>query len=288
MQEGEGGNLIATIRGLFAAPKKSSLPDAPVNPKSLLPAIVLFTAATAGAQTPVGVNGVIGSEWDGITPKQVTYSVGAPNSNFQSPTNLSDTVSYSIWMRSDSNFIYVGLRANPAGPGLDAWTTGNSFANLYFDLNPLTVSGSDLGFEIGQSSFHPFIPGGQSGSTQNLTIDPNNHFFSAISAGVNYPNAQGGVIEVAIPWSYLEGGYAADFTPGTTLPPVNHLNDSLNTIRLNLSQSFGFSVAGGQGFYGYERLGVVPEPATVIGGGFATALLGYTVARRRKLVQRAV
>lgn len=245
--------------------------------KSVLPALAASALSVLSASAQVGVDGTIGAEWAGITPRQVLYNPAAPVSNFGAPTGENNVVAYSIWMRNDSNFIYVGVRANPAGPGNDAWNAGLVFANLYFDLNPLVVSGSDLGFEIGMNQFHAFIPGGASGSTANLTLM--NGFFSAISQGTDYANGgTGGVVEVAIPWSYLEGGYAADGLTG--VPLVDHTDNTLNTVRLNLSQSMSYSVAGGAATYGYERLGVVPEPGTVIGGIAAAGLLGVTAMRR--------
>ena len=92
-------------------------------------------------------------------------------------------------------------------------------------------------------------------------------FSVASTVGLN------GVIEIAIPWSFL------------VTNPLNAVPFTLNpgdTILIRGSQSFGYSMAGGVSYYGANRLGaftyVVPAPgaATLIG------LAGLVASRRRR------
>jgi hypothetical protein len=158
------------------------------------------------------------------------------------------------------------------------WTlkTNNSsalpFANLYFDLDYLTRSGSDLGFELNTlgGNMNAFIPG--------------------VSGSVALPNITtsfaNGLFQFAIPKSYFTSAIAGlNYNPAVTFG---------NPVRLNLSQSFSYSVAGGQASYGTTRLGLadvssvaaVPEPATwammIIGFG----IVGFGLRSRRKQAVR--
>jgi hypothetical protein len=90
------------------------------------------------------------------------------------------------------------------------------------------------------------------------------------------------VFEAAFPWNVFtenslgvnNGASTPVFTPFAT-----------TGVRLNLSQSFGYSVAGGSGFYGTDRLGIVttpvPEPSVLAlsAVGFA-CLVGLRRYRR--------
>jgi hypothetical protein len=186
----------------------------------------------------------------------VNYDSNAPESNFSAPTNESDSTAYSITMTSDATNVYVQLTvASPSN------YTGYNFANLYFDTTAVTpTTGSDIGFEVTNSD--AFIPGG---------AGP----VSTAGTGLSY-TASNGSIDFVLPWSYLE-------TDPNNLG-FTEISATNNVLRLNLSQSFGYSVAGGSASYGDTRLGEVtlttPEPSAlslVLIGGLGTALF----ARRR-------
>jgi hypothetical protein len=144
-----------------------------------------------------------------------------------------------------------------------------SFSNLYFGND--AHGGSTIGFEMGGTNHDAFIPG-----------TPN----SNILVPITYASTAT-TFEFAIPDSYFD----------TTLTGKN-LSSGLDTavtagyavgdtIELRLSQSFGYSVAGGPAAYGANRLGAftltaaVPEPQT-----WAMMLLGFAgigfMAYRRK------
>lgn len=236
-------------------------------------ALALGLAGISAAQ--VGVDGVLGSEWSSTTATSVLYNPTAPVGNFGTPSNLSNTVAYDIYLRSDNSYVYGLLKANPAGSGNDGWTTANNFANLYFSTNPFGLGGSgsgSIGFEL--QNDRAFKPGGSgylSGSLSSLG------FVTVLNSGTDYSGTGvGSIIEFAMPWSYFYSDpQSAPFVPITG---VN------NALRLNLSQSFGYSVAGGATDYGTNRLGVVyapvPEPMTLATLG--SGLLALAARRRRK------
>ncbi|THD62339.1 PEPxxWA-CTERM sorting domain-containing protein, partial [Phenylobacterium sp.] len=128
----------------------------------------------------------------------------------------------------------------------DGPTNGLNFANLYFDLDPANNNGSDLGFEIGNND--AFIPG-VSGSVSPL-------------AGMTYALGTDS-FEFSISNSYFTTAI-----PGLDYYPGHDLAAPGGEVTLRLSQSFGYSVAGGDS-YGPDRLGsvtlegaAVPEPAS--------------------------
>lgn len=217
----------------------------PMN--SVIAAFALFAAAASAA--PVSVNGVLGAEWAGTTFKTVTHNAAAPNGNFGKPGNINDGASYKVGVRADAGYVYVGLEVT----GDASYSAGN-FANLYFSTNP--GSGSNLGIEVTNNRY--FIPGSASyfDASPYLTFDAKNP----------------GIIELAIDNSFFTSGLQ-----GTTPASME--------VQLRLSQSFGYSVAGGAS-YGADRLGVVklvpaatvPEPG-VLALSLA-ALGGLAVARR--------
>lgn len=213
-----------------------------------------FLSCFASAQ--VGVDGLLGGEWTGFTPKSAVFSASAPQHNFGSPTDQNHTVAYDIYFRADSAFVYGLALALPTSG--DAYNAGLDFWNIYLDTNPLTASGSDLGFELQNN--RAFIPG-VAGYYNDIDL------FGVVSAVTAGPS--GGGVEFAIPISYLMGD-----PQGIGFQEIGAGNEFL---RLNLSQAWGYSVIGGQSFYGSDRLGmvqVVPEPGTMAALGLgALALL---------------
>ncbi|RYG29211.1 PEP-CTERM sorting domain-containing protein, partial [bacterium] len=152
-----------------------------------------------------------------------------------------------IYLRSDSDYVYGLLNAATPNTGLE-------FANLYFST---TMGGSNIGFQI--SNKNAFVPSTGVNYTEN---------------SISFSTNPLGVVEFAIPWDVFVDPNPLGFTPITA---------TNNKLRLNLSQSFGYSVAGGASFYGADRLCVVtyqavPEPASMAFLGLG----GLTLIRRRK------
>ncbi len=216
--------------------------------------IALAALCASAAAAPVSINGALGAEWSGVSSVTVTHDDNAPDSNFGAPTNTTRWDSYTIQMRADAGYVYVGMQT----VGAPALSASLLFANLYFDVDPLANNGSDIGFEVTNNTW--FIAGGPGGfdATPYLTWD-------------NASNP--GTIEVAIDRAFFTGVFQG-------------LNMAPGDVVLRLSQSFGYSVAGGAS-YGDDRLGrvslaelgTVPEPgslalvmAALAGVGFAARL----------------
>lgn len=208
----------------------------------------------------VTVDGILSAGEYGPATAAVTYNALAPNSNFGSPTGESDAIGYSIYLNATAGMLYGLLQTNPAGGGCAV----GSFANLYFDLDPQNGNGSDLGFEVTNSD--AFIPG----------------VGSPVAAPGLVFSTTASTVEFGIPIADFTGPIAGlNYYPGHTFPDANNPN-----VVLRLSQSFGYSVAGGSATYGTNRLGsvnviaAVPEPATimVLGAG----LLALAGVRRRR------
>jgi hypothetical protein len=169
----------------------------------------------------------------------VVYDAGAPSGNFQAATGASNAIGYEIYLASDASNVYGYLKAG--GPGMEV----GDFANLYWDLDPANGNGSDIGFEVTNS--RGFVAGGSGYSPVALTYFANS-----------------GVVEFSIPNSYFMApmaGLESQYDPSQQFAAVG------DAITLRLSQSFGYSVAGGP-TYGDNRLGsvtlggAVPEPAS--------------------------
>lgn len=227
----------------------------------------VFLAAVAAAfATPVVAAPAVDGSYDadyGAATATVTYNPSAPNSNFGAPTNQSDRIGYDIYLTSDASRVYGFLRADP---GSLALTPVGTFANLYFGLNG---AGSNLGFEISTGGVRAFVPANGSNAVLSSGL-----FSTAASA-------DGLGLEFALDNSLFTSAITGLTYANTQVFPTNGSN-----VRLNLSQSFDYSVAGGQAFYGNDRLGLVtiggavPEPAT-----WAMMMLGFGVlaaAMRRR------
>lgn len=218
-----------------------------------LSATALTTAAFA---SPVSIDGVIGSEWTGATVNYVSYNAAAPMGDFNGNPS-SNTVAYNIYTRSDNDFIYVGLETvRQQG---DSYNPGLILTNLYFGT--VANMGSNVGFEVyNDRAFTPGVPG----------------FYSPISTvGGHWDrqfDANNAVIEFAMSWDFfVNDPLAMGFTKTSALN---------NILTLRLSQSFGYSVAGGSSF-GADRLGqftYVPAP----GAAAVLAGAGLLAGRRRR------
>jgi hypothetical protein len=223
----------------------------------------LLAAAFAGPAQAITVDGILDAGY-GASTATVLYDASAPDGNFQAATNKSNTVGYSIYLADQAGTLYGYLQG---GPG-----TSLPFANLYFGLNH-GVNGSIFGFELGSASPDAFTPG-----SPGSVPAPGTQF---IAVGNN--------IEFSIPNSYFEGGLTG--LSNTTYAQAGDI------ITLRLSQSLGYSVAGGSAFYDVNtRLGevtLVDVPATPLPAAlplFATGLgaLGLLGWRKKRKAQSAV
>lgn len=227
-------------------------------------AAATLSVVVAGQAHAVIIDGTLDVDY-GAAKSTVFYDPGAPTSNFDTPGTTNHLNGYSIYLLSQPGSVYGFIQVN--GPN-------NSIvgSNLYWDLNPpaLAANGSsDLGFEItNQRAFTPGINIGTYGATPDIQfastaqglefLIPSAYFLNPIAGLASYPTA-------------TEGG----------------------RIVLRLSQSYGYSVAGGSE-YGESRLGeinvlsAVPEPSTWAMMLIGFAGLGFMAYRRsRKIVAQA-
>ncbi len=229
-----------------------------MKPISKLAAVVAAVIASSFSFGQVAVDGVLGSEWSGANVVSVGYNASAPVGNFATPTAENHLVAYDIYTRSDADWIYVMVYMNEANGGSVAAGTGVFGTNLYFDTDPSAGNGSDLGFEVTNNrAFIPGVPG-----YNTIGLDSSNYKWASNSTSTI------GAIEFALSWNYLMTDPGSmGFAPAT------------DSVVLRLSQTFGYSVAGGAS-YGVDRLGrfeAVPEPGTMIIG----ALAGVAALRKK-------
>jgi hypothetical protein len=210
---------------------------------STFTAIAILALPLSALASPIGVNGKLGTEWNGIAPVSITANASAPVGNFGTP-GTQNAAAYNIYTRDDGNYFYVLVTTTDS--------TAPVFTNLYLDTIASTPgTGSNLGFEVNND--RAFIPGVSGYFT------PSSSDFSYATA-----NDNGTVgITAAISNSFfltdpLGMGFAK--TPDGTL------------VSLHLSQSFGYSVVGGSGNYpAPTELGAaivssttpVPEPPSI-------------------------
>lgn len=209
---------------------------------SLVPAF----AGSALAATPVGVDGVIGAEWGGVTPTFVDYTDGSsPGAHL---------VDFNVYVRADANFLYVAAQAIPAAG--DQWDTASilslgSSANIYLDTD---VSGSSdlIILPLGTDN-----PGPDPGYCNAADTICNTSGFGPsgpkiYSAGVDgHPSTDpggpiGGVREVAIPWTVLQ-----------TDPDGLGFPHAVCSVNVRTIQAFGYNYSGSQ--FGATRFGTVSQ-----------------------------
>jgi hypothetical protein len=175
--------------------------------------------------------------------------------NFGSPSNLTDYNPYTIYTNADSKNFYVGLESN--GP----INVGNlDFANLYFSTD--LSQGSTVGFEANNS--RAFIPG--------------------VSGYYNYTASSGIVLDDTSTGSQYSIEFSVPFSFFTSDPLGMGFPLATTDVQLRLSQTFGYSVAGGSA-YGDGRFGdftpQAPEPSTLTLAGLA-AFACFPIARRKR------
>lgn len=220
------------------------------------PFAVALGVCCAQSLAQVGIDGVIGAEWSGpgVTVRTVTYDVSAPVSNFGTPGTTNHTVAYKTYFRADSSYVYAAVAADP-GSGV-APGGYYQFANLYFST--MAPSNGSIAMEVNNNRF---FRGGVPGYTDATGYA----FWSS--------NSVDGVIEVAISIDFLKND-----------PLGMGFATATNKLRFNLSQSFGYSVAGGTDYNEMggpdERLGIVDIPAPA--PACVAAIVGIGAFRRKR------
>lgn len=227
-------------------------------------ALALLTASPVAAQVVDGQN-TGGNEYAGGSSETILTDSTAPDSNFQAPTN-SATAGYTINLLDTNGSLY-GLITQTGG------TSAGPFANLYFDIDPTTgTGGSELGIEVANNR------GFVAGTSDYFSLAG---LINSTSTTVNGLTTFEFSIANSVFLDFIAGAAAQGYFGANGYTPQD--------VRLNLSQSLGYSVAGGPST-GTDRLGTfsvaavaaVPEPGTwammLIGFG----AMGVALRRRRR------
>jgi hypothetical protein len=228
-------------------------------------AVAVSAAGGSLRAAPVGVDGTIGAEWTGVSVFNVVNDPAAPINNFATPTNnTSAYADYSVQVRDDGAYYYGALQITD-----HANLSPGDFANLYFDTDPQNGNGSDVGFEITNNRF--FIAGapGYYDATPYLTY--------AVDGGTH-------TIEFAIDNAFFTS------SPQAGAPYPLGFPTATGDVTLRLSQSFGYSVAGGTANGDAVRLGVAsvasgtatPLPSAASMSLGTLAVLGVAGVLRKK------
>lgn len=167
-------------------------------------AMMALGIGQALAAPPVGVDGLIGAEWTGVTPTFVPFGPAAPDGQL---------VGFNVYVRKDADFLYVALWALPeTNPGgwVAAFNLGlGSCVNLYLDTDPGTSPGSDFAFfPCGGFLFAHAYGDPDLNVEKDMDGQPTLIFTAGDDGsdgdGVNPATMVGGVREFAIAWSLLE------------------------------------------------------------------------------------
>ncbi len=202
----------------------------------------------------VGVDGVIGPEWTGVTPTNVPYS-GPAGSCAGGPPPDAHLVGYDVYVRCDANYLYIGLRALPA-TNPQGWACVSALSlctctNIYLDTDPCTSPGADIVFEpcftdMGfQGSYGPadgsanYDIAAQPGIVTMGNMGPMDAACPASAGDGSDPNTMtGGVREWAISWNLLETD--PDNVGFPKLTPGNPI------VNVRTIQAFGYNFSGSQ------------------------------------------
>jgi hypothetical protein len=245
--------------------------------KRVLALAVLASLAFAGVQgvvgggpagavipPPVGADGVIGAEWNGVTPTMVPLGPADPNGQL---------VAFKVFVRSDANYLYVGVQAVPA-PG-DSWddavtlSLGGS-ANVYLDTDH--VDGSDV-LLLPLDVPPDYCQADGSTCSTNVGPPPGPHsVYTAATEGLKTTDPGGpvgGVREFAVPWTVLQ-----------TDPDSLGFPKAVCDTTVRSVQGFGYNFSGPQ--FDPQRFGTVAQPGcgtTPTTSATPTNVLGQTAAQ---------